>query len=160
MFRLFEQIPKGEEAIQAHITALHRMTDEPQHQELFDHLYSCLSILDAKSSSLLSFNSIIIAVLAIFMTSKLERIEWIAINIGMASILVSCLLLLSVVWVHWSTTEDLADPEEHALILLNVRRSRTIKYRLAWYFAVAALGGLSAFLVLRFVVRALNGGDA
>ena len=136
------------------------MTGVREHQQLFDHLYGCLSILDAKSSSLLSFNSIIIAVFAIFMTGELGRVEWIAINIGMASILVSCLLLLSVVWVHWSTTENLADLEKHALILLDVRRSRTIKYRLAWYFVVAALGDLSAFLVLRFIIRALNAGDA
>lgn len=107
MFNLYEQLPMDEKALRAHIAALRRITDFQEHQELFDHLYGCLSILDAKSSSLLTFNSIIIAVLAIFMTRRLEGVEWIAINIGMASILVSCLLLLLVVWVHWSTTEDL-----------------------------------------------------
>ena len=151
MFKLYSQLPRDRKALEEHITALARMTNVREHQELFDHLYGCLSILDAKSSSLLSFNSIIIAVFAIFMTGQLHWLEWIAVNVGMASILVSCLLLLSVVWVHWSTTDNLADLKNHALILLEVRRSRTIKYRLAWYFAVAALVVLSLFLAVRFV---------
>jgi len=160
MFRLYEQLPKDEKALHSHIAALSRMTEVREHQELFNHLYGCLSILDAKSSSLLAFNSIIMAVFAIFMTGVRSRAEWIAVNLGMASILASCLLLLSVVWVHWSTTENLSDIEKHALLLLKVRRSRTIKYRLAWYLAVAALGGLSVFLVLQFILRALGLSDA
>lgn len=150
MFKLRDQLPKDKKALHAHITALRQMTDVKEHEKLFDHLYGCLSILDAKSTSLLAFNSIIIAVFAIFLSGELRRVEWFAVNIGMASILVSCLLLLSVVWVHWSTTDNLVDLEKHALILLDVRRSRTIKYRLSWYFSVAALCGLIAFLLIRF----------
>lgn len=152
MFSLYAQLPKDEKALRDHVKALGTLTGVKEHHELFDHLYGCLSILDAKSSSLLSFNSIIIAVFAIFMTTALGRVEWIPISLGMASILVSSLLLLSVVWVHWSTTSNLVDLEKHALILLRVRRSRTIKYRLAWYFAVAALVALTGFFMLRVIV--------
>jgi hypothetical protein len=154
MFKLYSQLPKDQKELQEHIKALSRMTDLREHQELFDHLYGCLSILDSKSSSLLSFNSIIIAVFAIFMAGELRLAELIVANIGMASILVSSLLLLSVVWVHWSTTDNLEDLKNHGLVLLGVRRSRTIKYRLAWYFAVAALIALSAVLLLRLILRA------
>ena len=126
------------------------MTNEREHQALFDHLYECLSILDSKSSSLLSFNSIIIAVFAIFMTGgSLSGGQWVVIAVGMASVLASCLLLLWVVWIHWSTTENLSDLEIHALVLLNVRRTRTIIYRVAWYLAVAAVLCLSVFVVMR-----------
>ena len=150
MFELFAQLPKGPQELRQHISALSRMTSERGHQELFDHLYECLSILDSKSTSLLSFNSIIIAVFAIFMTGgSLSVAQWTPIAVGMASVLVSCLLLLWVVWVHWSTTDNLANLENHALILLTVRRSRTIIYRIAWYFAVVAVLCLSAFVVIR-----------
>ena len=72
---------------------------------------------------MLGFNSIILAVFAIFMTQDLVLAELVLLNGGMASILVSSFLLLSVVWVHWSTTDNLRDLENHAMILLQVRRN-------------------------------------
>lgn len=155
-FKLFSQLPRGPEELGDHIVALKRMTNAHEHQAIFEHLYSCLSILDAKSSSLLTFNSIILAVFAIILPSTHGSSQWIAINTGMVTVLVSSLLLLSVVWVHWSTTDDLQDLEHHALTLLDVRRFRTIKYRLAWYLAVAAVFSLCAFLLLRVINRALT----
>jgi len=157
MFSLLSQLPKSDKDLKKHITALSGMADDAHHSGLFDHLYECLSILDSKSSSLLAFNSIIIAVFAIFMTGGLASGEWLVLNFGMATVLGSCLLLLSVVWVHWSTTDNLGDLQKHALILLRVRRSRTIKYRLAWYFAIAAVMSLALFIVVRFVHRLISG---
>jgi hypothetical protein len=80
-------------------------------------------------------------------------VEWVVVNSGMISILVSSLLLLSVVWIHWSTTADLQDLDEHARVLLAVRRRRTIRYRLAWYLAVAAVVSLGVFILQRFFGR-------
>ncbi len=151
MFKLYSQLPRSKEELQKHIAALGAMTAATEQQELFRHLYDCLSILDAKSTSLLSFNSIIIAVFAIFMASGPRGFPLIALQFGMAMILVSCLLLLSVVWVHWSTTANLEDRENHGLTLLDVRGSRTIKYRLAWYFSVAGMVALSFFLAARII---------
>lgn len=157
MFRsLYSEIPKDAKSLEAHVCALETMANASQHQSLFDHLYGCLSILDSKSSSLLSFNSIIIAVFAIFMTRELTLVGWMLVDIGMASILASCFLLLSVVWVHWSTTDHLIDFKAHALTLLNVRRDRTLRYRLAWYLAVAALFLLALFLLSRVFSRAFG----
>lgn len=150
MFRLFEQLPSKREEVDAHIQALAEMTKTHEHRGLFDHLYECLSILDQKSSSLLGFNSIIIAVFAIFMIGDLAHAEWIIVSVGMMAILASSLLLLLVVWVHWSTTKDLADISKHAEKLLDVRRDRTIRYRLAWYFAVLSVLALTTFIIVRF----------
>ena len=147
MFNLYSQLPKSREDLRKHISALSRMTSEREHQELFDHLYECLSILDSKSASLLSFNSIIMAVFAIFMTGGgLSTTQLTAIIVGMVSVIASALLLLWVVWIHWSTTDNLTNLEDHALILLDVRRSRTVMYRLAWYLAVGAVVSLSGFV--------------
>jgi hypothetical protein len=148
-FTLYAQLPRTEKELDEHVKALSGMTAAHSHEAVFDHLYGCLSILDSKSSSLLSFNSIIIAVFAIFMTVELQGVEWVAIVTGMAMVLVSSFLLLSVVWVHWSTTDHLKDHAKHTVVLLDVRKERTVRYRLSWYFAVLAMVNLSAFLLIR-----------
>ena len=148
-YGLFAQLPATED-LQSHADALRELKSDERHQELLDHLYSCLSVLDAKSSSLLSFNSIIIAVFAIFLTGgTLSGFERGTVITGMTSVIVSCFLLLSVVWVHWSTTENLRNPQLHGRVLLQVRRTRTIQYRLAWYCSVGSMVALSVFLVAR-----------
>ena len=145
MFNLFAELPATKADYEEHIGALEEMYKSPEDKELFKHLYDCLSILDSKSTSLLTFNSVIIAVFAIFTVAEPLGVAWIAIAFGMAMTLVSCLLLLWVVWIHWSTTDDLKDKENHPLTLLRVRRSRTVLYRLAWYFSVAGISGLLLF---------------
>lgn len=144
-YSLFAGLPKSAEALAEHTKALAEMRNAPEHQGLFDHLYSCLSILDAKSQSLLGFNSIIVAVFAIFMSGDLREAEQTAI-LGMGLTLVSCFLLLSVVWVHWSTTAEIKEPIHHARVLLSVRRTRTIRYRLGWYLSIAAIVSLTVLL--------------
>ena len=151
---MFRPSAKTEAALGSHINALRTMT-ESKEQKLFEHLYTCLSILDTKSSSLLAFNSIISAVFAIFMLATLPRAQWIILNIGMASILVSSLLLLLVVLIHWSPPEDLDDLGRYKLVLLKLRSSRTFKYHMAWTFSFLAVGTLCVFLGVRFVLTFL-----
>jgi hypothetical protein len=151
MFRLHSELPRSDEKLREHAAALRKMLTSREHQELFKHLYDRLSILDAKSASLLAFNSIIIAVFAIFMGSVARGSLWILANCGMAMVVASCLLLLWVVWVRWSSTDDLDDVKGHGDTLLRVWRSRTVQYRLAWRFSVLAMLVLSAFLIARFV---------
>ncbi len=63
-----EQLPRSRPEMEAHLAALAKVRSAPEHEALFGHLYDVLSILDAKAASLLSFNSIVIAVFAIFLT--------------------------------------------------------------------------------------------
>src|SRR5665213_2687202 len=124
MFRIFDQLPREEKALQSHIGSLKTMTQDGSHERLFEHLYETLSILDTKSSSMLAFNSLITAVFSIFLaTSRLSDSEFVLANLGVFCVIISCVLLLTVVWVHWSTTDDLADSGRHAMTLLLVRRS-------------------------------------
>jgi hypothetical protein len=146
---MFKRSAKTEKTLGAHIEALRGMT-ESKEQLLFEHLYDCLSILDTKSSSLLAFNSMISAVFAIFMLAQLPRCQWIILNIGLASILTSSLLLLLVVWIHWSPPEDLDDLGRYKLTLLKCRDSRTRKYKTAWIFSFLAVVALCFFLGIRF----------
>jgi len=134
----------------AQLKALRRMTTDVEHQPVIEYLYQCLSILDSKCSSLLSFNSIVMAVFAIFMTSQdLTVFQKTSIAIGTLTVLMSSLLLLGVVRITWATSEELSDLDGHVRILMDVRTSRTDTYRYAWYFSVAAVFGLGLFFGLR-----------
>jgi hypothetical protein len=151
MSKLFAQPPKSDADLQAHIAALKRLQSHSAYEKAFDHLYSCLTILDSKSTSLLSFNSIIIAVFALFLTAKesLGRFGGIAVGVGISAVIISCFLLLSVVWVQWSTTKEFSEPDHHNVKLLRIRWRRTIRYQLAWCFTVIAILSLSVFLIGR-----------
>jgi hypothetical protein len=87
LFSLYSELPTSDKEIHEQIQALRHLTGAEDHQKLFDHLYGCLSILDAKSASLLTFNSIITAVYAIFMTNELRVAGWILVPLGMLFIL-------------------------------------------------------------------------
>lgn len=143
MFNLFPQLQNTEEQRQAHIAALNKLIANEADHKLFDHLYQTLTILDAKSSSLLVFNGIIIAIFAVFMPTEMPKIDRTALIFGMVSIFLSCLLLLLVVLVHWSSTPVLKlGKEKYLSLLLKIRNSRTLKYRWAWCCSILAMGSL------------------
>jgi len=136
--------------LEAQIEALHRLTSDTEHHSVVQYLYECLSILDSKCSSLLSFNSIIMAVFAIFMTSQdLTWLQKASIAIGTFTVLLSSLLLLGVVRITWATSQELRDLTAHERSLLEVRRGRTKTFRYAWYWSVAGVLGLGLFFALR-----------
>jgi len=148
-YGLLSQLPTNAQRSD-HVDALRAVHNGPD-KYLFDHLYDCLSILDAKSQSLLGFNSIIVAVFAIFMSGDVVKNRRLA-AVGMALTLASCLLLLLVVWVRWSTPGEMKESEDRATLphtLLAVRNERTIAYRLGWYLSFAAV------LVLAWLVGQL-----
>lgn len=155
MFNIYEELPRNNDQVEEHIVALRKMSTNVEQKELFAHLYDSLSILDSKTSSLLSFNSIILAIYAIFIVSADSVSQIVPMIIVMISLLVSSISLLNVIWIHWSTTEQLNNTTEHIKVLLQVRKSRTITYRIAWYFSVFALVSLIIFLILQvFVMKA------
>lgn len=152
MLNIYAQLPCTKVEVKQHTEALSEMSKNAEHKALFDHLYECLSIIDSKSASLLSFNAIIIAIFAIFISGKQSPVEAILLGFGVFLVLASSLLLLFVVWIHWSDTKELNDLDGHAITLLKVRRTRTIRYRIAWYFSVGAIIILTIFLLIRIAI--------
>lgn len=100
-----EQLPETEEESRKYIENLANLLGDQQQEPLFDHLYENLSILDAKSASLLQFNSILLAVFAIFLTAEVSAFTFYAALVGILATLFSSYFLLEVVWVHWSTAD-------------------------------------------------------
>ena len=124
-----------------HYRQLQHYRREGEHWDEFQFLYENLSILDSKAASLLQFNSILLAVVAIFFTQTDGAARWVYL-VDLALNIVSCWLCLRVVWVSWSSTEDLSDPGRHGVNLVAVRDLRTRLYRKAWWLAAVSLLGL------------------
>ena len=155
LFRLTiqEQLPATEAEAYAYVQRLAELLDDPKQELIFSHLYENLTILDAKAASLLQFNSILVAVFTIFLTtesSSLSLDSFCVAVAGILSTLISCSLLLEVVWVHWSTSSHMTTPEAHGSKLLEVRKERTVLYRIAWNCSKGAL--LSILLMVLLLV--------
>ena len=147
-FRIRDQLLTSPEERAKHIEALNKVRNNPIHSHHFDFLYENLNILDSKTATLLAFNSIILAVVAIFQSGSQILAYTIIYSLCIIILLVSCILCLQIVWIHWSTTEDLQNVESHCNNLFKVRYKRTIKYRIAWWLA---LSSLTAFLIVRVI---------
>ena len=123
------------------ISALHKTYSDPAQR--LDFLYGSLSILDAKASSLLTFNAIGLTALAVW----LEYIppNWLHFTLDIIFIffLFSCVFCLITVWVYWSQPSDLIDSERLTRMLLDKRNARTRLYRLSWVLAMIAVGALT-----------------
>lgn len=142
-----------------HIAALiHLRSNENDHQrQLFDFFYQALNILDSKTSNLMRFNSIQFAICSLLISpnikdSALQGDFWstavISIAVGAILSFISAFILLTVIWVHWSETDDLTDAQSHLHRLLSIRNSRTRRYRIAWMVSMLSLLGLSIHLVV------------
>lgn len=148
-----DQLPESESESRKYIENLSNLLGDQRQEPLFNHLYENLSILDAKSASLLQFNSILIAVFTIFLTAGITTIPFYVAVAGILATLASSYLLLEVIWVHWSTADQMEVSESHGLKLLEVRKSRTILYRIAWNFSKGAVLAIVAVVLLMVGAR-------
>lgn len=105
----------------------------------FAFLYESLGILDSKASSLLTFNAVGLTALAIWLANVPLNLFHLTLDISFLGFLVSCILCLRIVWLHWASTADLMSERRYLLELLAVRDSRTVLYRWAWLLAITAV---------------------
>ncbi len=143
MFQFFRVIPNG---VPKEYGTLCEIYSSPV--ERFAFLYESLNILDAKASSLLAFNAIGLAAIAIWL--QYVPLNWMHLGLDIVFLLFlfSCVLCLLIIWVFWSPASHFDDPERQAKTLLKLRDRRTRQYRRAWFFssvAVVVLFVLSTF---------------
>ena len=122
-----------------HLEYLKALQNDEIHFSTFQFMYDNLNIIDSKSSALLTFNSLIIAVLAIWTSNISTGIFLYVYAFILILFLISSLLCLLTVFLHWSSSSDLKNLEKHIDLLLEVREQRTIKYRYAWYLAFCGI---------------------
>ena len=133
--------------IDAHLAALEKRKVAEGYAGHFAFLYEALNILDGKASSLLTFNAIGLAALAIWLEKIPLNLFHLALDVAFLLLVVSCGICLVIVSLHWVSTRDLDQAEERPADLLRIRESRTVLFRWAWLLAVLAvcITGLATF---------------
>jgi hypothetical protein len=137
-----------------HLQSVRRLgADDPMAFE-HEYLYSCLSILDSKAQSLMSFDAIILAAssIALGISPRPFGVGDMLVVIALVMSGLSSSLCLFVVWIYWTETSQFEDENEVFLHLLRIRNARTIAYRISW---VAAQ--LSGFILILGVILAKEG---
>jgi hypothetical protein len=138
-------------AIKEHIQSLDRVFDDDKHKSLLDFLYGNLSILDNKTSALLSFNAFILTIFSIFFVFLNENGNMLMFTLlytGFFICIISTFICLSVVSLYWSTTSDFKNAREHMVNLIKVRDERTVIYMLSWRMSFWSMLSLFLFVVV------------
>lgn len=106
------------------------------------HLYDLLSILDSKAAALLGFNAIFLTALSVWLGYIKPNLMHLILDLVFLVLLVSCGLLLSVIFLKWSPEDDTV---AGATELARVRKFRTRCYTAAWGLSATSI--LIVFLV-------------
>ncbi|WP_243074351.1 hypothetical protein [Microbacterium sp. SS28] len=106
-------------------------------------LYDLLNILDSKASALLTFNAIGLAAIAVWLGYVPLNFLHLSLDVVFLLILVSCGLLLVIIFLRWADRGiDVDDLEK-------TRLRRTVYYHVAWAISLTCV-------VLVFVVAAVH----
>ncbi|MEI9993583.1 MAG: hypothetical protein WDM91_03225 [Rhizomicrobium sp.] len=123
-------------------------------RRLFDHMYGNLDVLDNKTNSLIQMTGILVAAYAVILDKlHLDIVAAQYITLGVCYAAYAILLCLKVIWVHWSSRDDLEDAHEHMASLIRVRTARTVEFRRAWTFSAISLVSLVVLLLYAVAQR-------
>ena len=95
--------------------------------------YELLTILDNKSSGLLTFNAIFLASISVWLGYVPLNYLHLTLDIVFLALLVSCFYLLTVIRLRWSSHGESAE------VLNDLRTGRTGRYRLAWVISATSI---------------------
>lgn len=118
---------------------------DPKLKLKLDILYKILDVVDSKASTLLRFNGIVLAVLAIFVRFNPGDWQRYVYLILIIVLIVSCAFCFIVVQISWGFLERSNDPKIEFDDLARVACVRTRNYRIAWLISAGcglALGVL------------------
>jgi hypothetical protein len=138
---LFQGVYRGHEKQREHLTAIKSLGEQTSNSFEHEHLYNCLSILDAKATALLTYDSILIAATSITLTNFPKQISVGSILVFAALVLagLAAALCLHVIWVYWTDTLEFEDKAAIYYSLLSVRNLRTLSYRCSWLTSQIAM---------------------
>ncbi len=142
-----------------YVVALSRLVKSETHAKEFDHLYGNLTILDGKSASLLQYNSILIAVSSFNLTFDVDKVKGThaILFASFVVVMLSAFILLSVVWVHWSTVIELRNEKWHLRRLIKLRDTRTVRFRMAWYLSFLGMTLILLYSSMKFATLPVGG---
>ncbi|GAB5376321.1 MAG: hypothetical protein AcusKO_27830 [Acuticoccus sp.] len=95
--------------------------------------YDLFSILDNKARALLSFNGIVLAVIALWLQYVGLNFLHLILDLVFIAFLVSSYILLNIIRLYWSTLEETVQELEE------LRQRRTRSYRRAWRISISSV---------------------
>ncbi len=168
----FEDAPTTFEEIQRHIQAkvttslkvrrqqkFEDLEDSEKIQmklDIYDGFFRDLAILDAKAGALATSNAILAGFIAIVISQPREGSAGQSIDgvpflllISFIAAVLSLILTISVLYVRWSTTEELERRTLEGMVeeICRVRNGRTRRFRVALYLLVISLVIISVYVV-------------
>lgn len=156
-------LPSDDAAIRSYIDTWRNLIDGNEkhaphevQRRLFEHLYENLNILDGKTNSLIQLTAILFAAYAFVATMPSHRFDAPARSLFLLGVVYAAVavgLCLQVIWVHWSSKDDLENAQQHMISLIVVRTRRTILFRRAWTFAAISLLSLALLLLHEIIVK-------
>lgn len=115
--------------------------------------YDLFSILDNKARALLSFNGIILAVIALWLRYVGLNYLHLILDVVFIAFLVSSYILLNIIRLHWSTLDETVQELEE------LRQRRTRSYRRAWRLSICSVFAVIAVSVVHTAGTALVATD-
>lgn len=122
--------------------------NDNNYKNVVDELYAHLSIIDSKSSALLTFNAIGLAVLAIWLEGIPPNLFHLYLDIVFVLVLVSCGFLLLTVKIYWDSSSANKSGGKSVAALLKKKRNRTDLYKAAWWISAISIFILTVLSVL------------
>jgi len=114
------------------------------------HQYDLLNILDAKSTSLLAFNTVFLTCISVWLGYVPLNYMHLVLDIVFLILLTSCGVLLTIIWLRWSEIGDAVA----ALDLIRQRRTR--RYRIAWILSALSICSVFVVTVIHTIGTALT----
>lgn len=117
---------------------------------LVDDLYKNLDTLDSKAGAILTYCGVVLASIAIMISSKEFSLYKPILYIVFLAISVSSVLALTVINVHWSSARELGQRtlEDACYSYYTAKVRRTKRYILAWYITVFAILIMGGYIVI------------
>ncbi len=139
MFNINQGLNKNKTERAEHLKALDDVFADKDYNRKYTFLYNNLSILDSKASSLLTFNALGLAVLAVWLGGVPANVFHVALDFAFLLLLISCIFCLVCVRLYWSSTKNLIQRDVHLDELLERRDRRSKYYRRARMLSLTAL---------------------
>jgi hypothetical protein len=120
-----------EEEYHQYMTALRKLQNDASAWELNAWMHHDLTVLDDKTNSIVQVNAVAIAVMAIIIQSEpqMPRTPFVLLFGAMVLLIWSIIPLLGVMYVYWSSREQILNPDGMLVELMQVRNRRSMVVR-------------------------------
>ena len=144
------RIHDSPEAKASHLKYFRAAATNSKDYVVIDLFYRNLNTIDVKAQSLLVFNSLVIAALAVLYTTVPHLLLKAILALSFLLIIFSSFKALLILDIEVARGDDFANPQQLEEKLLDLRDRRAFDYRLSRFVSLLSLSALTLALLLLF----------